>query len=287
MISLALLTLLSAAADKPVTLALKGVDVPTLCGLLADVAELKPEVDACVAGKRIDVDFKSKPVKDVLATLDKEVGTISRAERGVLRVTCKIGTQNKVMPVGRPAVGGASDGSPLPKNADEVRQAFEELQHDMPVLLAKGTGKANVLEILDRIFVVDQGVRKIDDHQAAGALMGPIDAFSRETLKEILKSKSWITISEYGDQGDKRAWLIVQHADRDVAFQKDAGAAVFAVLPPHLIGRLVVGEGHRLRRAGEEVTLFIAEHGESPSLCWEDELGLARRTEAVLQVRRL
>jgi hypothetical protein len=40
-------------------------------------------------------------------------------------------------------------------------------------------------------------------------------------LKEILKAYKWITISEFGKDFDVAAWIIVQHADFDRAFQKE------------------------------------------------------------------
>lgn len=47
-----------------------------------------------------------------------------------------------------------------------------------------------------------------------------IDSNNREELKELLKHNDWFTISEFGHEADRSAWLIAQHADRDVDFQK-------------------------------------------------------------------
>jgi len=40
-------------------------------------------------------------------------------------------------------------------------------------------------------------------------------------MKEIVKRYGWPTISMVGKDGAEAAWLLVQHADRDVKFQKN------------------------------------------------------------------
>jgi hypothetical protein len=46
-----------------------------------------------------------------------------------------------------------------------------------------------------------------------------VDARNTADLKELLKIHSWFTISEFGAEADKNAWLLVQHADDDREFQ--------------------------------------------------------------------
>lgn len=55
-----------------------------------------------------------------------------------------------------------------------------------------------------------------------------IDAKNTADLKELLKIYPWFTISEFGWEADKNAWLLVQHADHDAPFQRQ----VLAVLEP-------------------------------------------------------
>ncbi len=52
------------------------------------------------------------------------------------------------------------------------------------------------------------------------ARMDEIDRANTAQLKELIKTYGWFTISEFGKEADKAAWLLVQHADHDVAFQK-------------------------------------------------------------------
>lgn len=48
------------------------------------------------------------------------------------------------------------------------------------------------------------------------------DASNRAWLKAAVAERGgWFTISGDGEEADKAAWIIVQHADRDVAFQRD------------------------------------------------------------------
>lgn len=47
-----------------------------------------------------------------------------------------------------------------------------------------------------------------------------IDAANTSYLKSLLTIYQWIKISEFGEEADNQAWLIVQHADEDPAFQK-------------------------------------------------------------------
>lgn len=47
-----------------------------------------------------------------------------------------------------------------------------------------------------------------------------IDSANTSGLKALLKGRDWIKISEFGVQADNDAWLLVQHADLDVPFQK-------------------------------------------------------------------
>jgi len=53
-----------------------------------------------------------------------------------------------------------------------------------------------------------------------------VDAANTAELKTLLKVYPWFTISKFGKQADKDAWLLVQHADMDLPFQKQ----VLAVL---------------------------------------------------------
>ena len=56
---------------------------------------------------------------------------------------------------------------------------------------------------------------------AAGHILSSIDQRNRDWLASEFGQNGWFTISEYGEDADIAAFLIVQHADRDVQFQRD------------------------------------------------------------------
>lgn len=48
-----------------------------------------------------------------------------------------------------------------------------------------------------------------------------VDEANTQWLKAQLSRSGWFTISKYGEEVDSAAWLLVQHADRNTAFQND------------------------------------------------------------------
>lgn len=50
-------------------------------------------------------------------------------------------------------------------------------------------------------------------------LVGKIDHLNTNHLKAILALHEWIIISKFGEEADQQAWLLMQHADHDPAFQ--------------------------------------------------------------------
>lgn len=47
-----------------------------------------------------------------------------------------------------------------------------------------------------------------------------IDRLHTEEMKKLLKIHTWFIISKFGKYSDRNAWLLVQHADHDLEFQK-------------------------------------------------------------------
>ena len=87
-----------------------------------------------------------------------------------------------------------------------------------------------------------------------------IDLKNREELKELLSRYEWFKISEFGPEADHAAWLIAQHADRDVHFQKQVLQTLEKLLPlgetsgsnyAYLYDRVAVAE-NRLQRFGTQ-----------------------------------
>lgn len=83
-----------------------------------------------------------------------------------------------------------------------------------------------------------------------------IDLANTARVKQFIDEHGWLTIGRFGPQADQQAWLLVQHADRDVAFQK----RVLTLLEPlvakgetepsnfaYLYDRVASGEGRPQR----------------------------------------
>ncbi len=78
-----------------------------------------------------------------------------------------------------------------------------------------------------------------------------IDRENTAKLKEIIDEIGWPSISQVGEEGASNAWLLVQHADHDLEFQKRC-LALMKVQPVHEVSardiayledRIAVGEG--------------------------------------------
>jgi hypothetical protein len=88
---------------------------------------------------------------------------------------------------------------------------------------------------LQQMVAVDQYVRKFTQEghlrgfsptenqvfsQQIAARMTAVDVANTAEIKAMLEKFHWFGISEFGAQADNNAWLLVQHADQDPAFQR-------------------------------------------------------------------
>jgi hypothetical protein len=76
---------------------------------------------------------------------------------------------------------------------------------------------------IELMYQTDQEVRrallKEERTSQVHALLHRMDHFHTEQLKEILKIHGWLTVSQFGEEMDRKAWLLVQHGDHDLFFQ--------------------------------------------------------------------
>ena len=88
---------------------------------------------------------------------------------------------------------------------------------------------------LAEMVYIDQSLRmQVDFSKQDESLLEKIQKVDREntsTLKEILNTHYWITISEFGKEADQHAWLLVQHADHDIKFQEEILARLEKLYP--------------------------------------------------------
>ena len=88
-----------------------------------------------------------------------------------------------------------------------------------------GLDKEVIKQTIANMVQVDQNLRsKLNFSNLNESMlveMRKLDLLHTESLKNILRQFFWVTISEFGAQTDHGAWLLVQHADHDLEFQKD------------------------------------------------------------------
>jgi hypothetical protein len=117
---------------------------------------------------------------------------------------------------------------------------------------------------LQRMADEDQQLRR--KMQAVHEELTSTDARNTQRLCEIVDEMGWPTRSRVGEAAEHLAWLLVQHADRDVAFQRRCLALMESesadeVCPKHLAyleDRIRIADG-RPQRYGTQLTM--TEHG--------------------------
>lgn len=82
----------------------------------------------------------------------------------------------------------------------------------------------SVKTAISAMYELDQGLRiaYIHDRNNLGLqhVMLEMDRFHTQVLQKIIELHGWLTIDKFGKQADSQAWLLVQHADDDIGFQK-------------------------------------------------------------------
>lgn len=68
--------------------------------------------------------------------------------------------------------------------------------------------------------MIDEDQRAVQKRQKKGVVNMRILKVNTKKLKEIVVRNGWPSVSFVGKEGSKNAWLLVQHADEDVSFQK-------------------------------------------------------------------
>lgn len=158
--------------------------------------------------------------------------------------------------------------------------------------------KALVQHQLNLMFDLDQKIRaygmqngycsntkQIPD--SFSKILKRVDEKNTQKLKKLLEKEIWITISKFGQTADNHAWILVQHADCDLAFQKDILNRLEKLYPcgesdgkhyAYLYDRIARNEG-RPQRYGTQGK--INEIGKWEAFEIEDINNLNRRRDAV------
>ncbi|KKR55674.1 MAG: hypothetical protein UT92_C0001G0017 [Candidatus Curtissbacteria bacterium GW2011_GWA1_40_24] len=76
----------------------------------------------------------------------------------------------------------------------------------------------NLAKILNEMAVIDQKMRR--NAMKTGIWDKTIDRKNTLKIKEIIKKFGWPTINLVGKKASRNAWLLVQHTNHDVKFQR-------------------------------------------------------------------
>lgn len=76
----------------------------------------------------------------------------------------------------------------------------------------------NIAEDINRMAAVDQDMRSKAEKDESWD--DKIDLENTKLVKEIVDRIGWPSISKVGKETSHNAWLLVQHADKDIDFQK-------------------------------------------------------------------
>lgn len=123
------------------------------------------------------------------------------------------------------------------------------MQKDFKKRLAQKSGKDKVKEEIQTMFELDQFTRWfLNEKQERLQLQAHIDDFDRrmgkrlrkmdrehtDRLKRIIKKHGWPDIARFGKTIEYQAWLLVQHADHDLEFQKEVLQTLESLVPDNL-----------------------------------------------------
>ncbi len=98
--------------------------------------------------------------------------------------------------------------------------------------LFKLVGQEQMLRhtILEMNQITDASEEFSEARLLIGRILHAVDNRNRTWLGEEVTERGWFTIGEYGQEADFAAFLIVQHADIDLAFQR----SMLELLSEHL-----------------------------------------------------
>jgi hypothetical protein len=95
------------------------------------------------------------------------------------------------------------------------------------------------------------------DDAVLGEQLTQVDRDNTTWLKGVVKAQGWPPISKVGREGAQAAWLLVQHADLDPAFQEEALSLMQAqVVKGEASGRLLAYLTDRVRLAQNKPQVY-------------------------------
>jgi hypothetical protein len=129
------------------------------------------------------------------------------------------------------------------ESAENEKELIEYIQY--PDIAKDILAMAALDQIYRKQYLVDRQAGKLPQWNHG------MDKNHTKKLKQIVQQIGWPTISAVGKQASFAAWLLVQHADHDLVFQKSCLALMMALrsneIDPaniaYLTDRILVSEG--------------------------------------------
>jgi hypothetical protein len=136
---------------------------------------------------------------------------------------------------------------------------------------------------IDAMAAVDQDMRKRS--QTENYWDVSVDAGNTARMKDIVTQIGWPTCSRVGEEAASHAWLLVQHADRDVEFQEHCLALMKQEPPGEVLPRdmAMLEDRIRVNRNQPQLygTQFRSVDGKPTLLPIEDEAHVDERRKQV------
>lgn len=165
-------------------------------------------------------------------------------------------------------------------------EKVEEMKFEFGQTYADPQSKEWVKLKLKHMVQVDQYMRKylntpyvngydIDEQKYFQTKFMPrfenLDKQNTAELKKLLAIYEWFSISKFGKQTDKNAWLLVQHADLDLNFQKEVLIILTKLYPRNETNRSNYAYLYdRVRSIGEKIPQRYGTQGKCVGLGkWE------------------
>ncbi len=152
--------------------------------------------------------------------------TSSESCRRLTAMMREVGIERFLFASDYPVFDAKSNLATLREKLQLEASEFDELINNRLDLFDVAVAKASIQlpevrkELLRR-SAIDQSVRrKMMEGTADFAEVAEVDKANREWLRLQVKSHGWLGRTLVGVDGAKAAWLIVQHADRDLDFQR-------------------------------------------------------------------
>ncbi len=162
------------------------------------------------------------------------------------------------------------EGDRVDRHLADIDAKVIELEAGSRAALSAQRGRTRAVDELARMVELDQYLRnawmapppQLSKDEAVRfrsklvARIVRVDARHLGRLKALLHEHGWFRISTFGKQADAHAWLLVQHADRDIEFQKHTLAVLERMVSEgetspqnyaYLYDRVAVAEGRPQR----------------------------------------